>query len=224
MALVWLGFSACYLEHNGNYCQQDTDCHEAGFQRCDKVHNACATTIPPVDMAMPPPVDCTKSDDCPGAQPICGSDHKCTLCTTVGALPECAAKMKDTPFCGSAGSCVGCNTKDDCEVHQQTCDLTSHSCVRCNVNADCSSGLCNGNGTCGDKTMLLYVDGTKTSVCSDGGSGAFDKPYCSVKAGLAGSAAAGKTVVVFPATYAENLSVSAGSATTFAAPPRGRRG
>jgi hypothetical protein len=55
-------------------------------------------------------------------------------------------------------------------------------------------------------------------VCSDSGSGSFDKPYCSVKAGLAGSAAAtGKTVVVFAATYTDPLGVPGASSGNFTA-------
>lgn len=159
------------------------------------------------DMSMPPDmaVQCTSSSKCAASAPVCASGT-CSACGS-GTNSECATYHPQTPLCGPAGGCVQCLSKDDCDALHQACDTTSNACVACTANEQCTSGLCNTNGTCADKSTLLYVAGA-SAACSDSGVGAFAQPFCTLQKGLNASAASSPTkpVIVFAGkAYAESL-------------------
>src|SRR5438270_23652 len=85
---------------------------------------------------------------CDGASsaPVCSPAQVCSSCGATGMSTECntfhIATVPPTPYCGPAGGCVECLTKDNCEATHQTCNAMNH-CAACVNNSDCTSGLCN---------------------------------------------------------------------------------
>ena len=61
-----------------------------------------------------------------------------------------------------------------------------------------------------------YVDNSKLSVCSDGGSGTQAQPFCTVQAAADAAAVPGDTVIVTPGSYPEQVDITASG--TAAAP------
>lgn len=203
-SLFLLAVVGCFIEHiPGRYCNTVTDCTDPAFPICDTDHHACASSLPGAsdmgggDQAMMVP--CTTSTGCPAAMPTCSPQGICVLCAAPGMSPDCATNHPTTPLCGTNGGCVECNDNANCDQKHMTCDQNTFMCVGCTANDQCTSGLCNTmSGLCVDKSMLLYVNNATGAGCSDGGSGSFAAPFCSVQRGLNAAAAGGKQLVVFP--------------------------
>lgn len=222
LAFSTLLIGACIEEAvPGAHCDSDVDCaNSAPYTECNVAHHACR--IPGSgdmagngDMTM---IACMSSMGCPASAPVCSPQKQCTSCGTEGMSTECAMYHGPTTnLCGSAGGCVECNTKDNCDAANKTCDLTTHTCAACKTNEDCTSGMCNAaTGVCADKGTLLYVNDADTAGCSDGGTGTFATPFCTVQRGLNASAAANKQVIIFAGKgYPESLQAN-GTADYFA--------
>ncbi len=218
--LFLAAFVGCFIEHTSYYCNQSADCTDPAFPVCDTGRHACASSSVQLDMGggdIANPVSCTSSAMCPASAPTCSPQGVCAACAPSGMSSDCNTYHSSTPLCGTNGSCVECNSKDNCDSKHLTCDTTTFTCVSCKVNADCTSGVCNTmSGFCVDESMLLYVNNATNAGCADGGPGSFAAPFCTVQRGLNAAAAAGKQLVVFAGTgYHEalqaNSSLNAGN-------------
>jgi hypothetical protein len=214
---AFVAIAACYQEFvPGAHCARDTDCTNPDYPLCDTTRGACMRVpdggLPP-DLSMLPPQACTQSSQCTNtSQPICDTTTDlCRPCETVdaGVSSECTAKDSSRPLCNSSGQCAECLNNRDCIKQQHTCDAVAGSCVPCVKNADCASGICGAGGLCADPSTLIYVNRNGVSCPGGTGQGTLDDPYCAVQAGLDASAAVAgaKKVVVFSATYNENITV-----------------
>lgn len=223
VVLVMFSATSCVEEAvPGAHCNSDVECTSAPYTQCNTAHHACRIPGSGVDGDMGAGDDmtmiaCTSSATCPASAPVCGAQQQCASCGTVGMSTECSMYHAPASLCGAGGACVECNTKDNCDADHKTCDLTSHTCGPCKTNEDCTSGVCNNaTGVCADKGTLLYVNNAGTAGCSDGGTGAFATPFCTVQRGINASAATGKQVIIFAGQgYSESLQAN-GTADYFA--------
>ncbi|MCU1279968.1 MAG: putative cell wall binding repeat 2-containing protein [bacterium] len=213
LALIGLvSMAACFVENiSGRYCNVKDDCTEPGYPKCDTRVKTCVPSTFDFDMGTGGDNDlsmigCHDSVLCPAAAPVCSAAQVCAPCSPPGASTDCNMYHQGTPLCGPAGGCVECLTKDNCDMIHKTCS-PMNTCVACVNNADCTSGLCTA-GMCADKATLLYVNNATGAGCSDSGPGSFGMPFCTVQKGLNAAAMAGKTVIVFSGTYAENVQAS----------------
>ena len=92
-------------------------------------------------------------------------------------------------------------------MEAKTCDTAAGSCVFCTKNTDCASGICGAGNLCTDPSTLVYVNQKGVSCPGMTGQGTLEDPFCTIQAGLNLGANQGKKVVVFPGTYAENVSI-----------------
>ena len=210
--LALLPVGACFVENiAGRYCTADTDCTESGYSKCDTRVKTCVPSTFDFDMGTGNPdlmmIGCTMSSTCPASAPVCSPAQVCSSCGATGMSTECNTfhvdTMPPTPYCGPAGGCVECLTKDNCEASHQTCNAMNH-CAACVNNADCTSGLCNA-GVCADRANLLYVNNAVGAGCSDNNLGTLAMPFCTVQKGLNVSAMTTKQVIVFAGDYVENV-------------------
>lgn len=85
---------------------------------------------------------CSDSHDCFGAAAICDpSSHACVQCTSA----ETSACTGSAPVCG-----------------------TDHVCRGCTAHSQCPSSVCLPGGSCGDESMVAYVEnnGIDSNICS----------------------------------------------------------
>ena len=194
-------------------------CFERSFNACpgnapNEINGQCYAQLPDGFTAMPDMtvVKCSGDKDCPADMPVCGAQQSCTTCSPEGASATCSTNHPPTPFCGVAGGCVECNTKDDCVMVQKTCVLSTNKCGPCTANNDCTSGLCDtASGMCAREADLLYVNNGATAGCSESGTGSFNRPFCTVQTGFTNAAASGRTLIVFAGTYPESVVAQPGA-------------
>ncbi|MBA3502912.1 MAG: hypothetical protein H0T65_21295, partial [Deltaproteobacteria bacterium] len=87
----------------------------------------------------------------------CASDPECP-----GEKPRCLLE-------GGTGRCVGCIDNVDCTLPgRQSCDAETRTCRSCIEHADCTAtNVCLPEGTCGDSSRVIYVDGTNGTDAGD---------------------------------------------------------
>jgi hypothetical protein len=162
---------------NPAWCDDRTAC--PGGQVCDPVRQECrspggpggdpvdATMLPDhpdSDLAPTPTCPGGSSRECPGAMPVC-QRRFCSPCGVAsdggvdgGGGTECALYHADTPYCGSAGSCVQCLGPADCAAAGKTCDLTAGACGACSRHDQCTTGICLDSGDCALASNVYFVD------------------------------------------------------------------
>jgi hypothetical protein len=152
MGLV-LGLTAC-LKTNPQYCCDDpVQCADTTIKECQ---DGLVCDLPTRGCVEPTEVDCAMSSECTPAAPHC-VDEACQG-TCVGDESCEGAPGVLGPYCEDGG-CEACRAEteaSDCGGAAPVCG-DDFACRACASHGECASGVCLGDGSCGDASQVVWV-------------------------------------------------------------------